>query len=410
MLTRNEFCRWISWVHSQSRSARLALGVTLVSAVLLALPMHARNYGILYAFKRHGDGGGPQAGLLLSAQGDLYGTTFLGGNPACRCGTVFKLFPDDRFTVLYQFKGNDGANPAAGLIADGNGNLYGTTSQGGRGPSSKGTVFKLTPPTVQHGHWTETVLHSFTGEADGASPYGSLVLDKAGNLYGTTNRGGAFNDGTVFMVNATGKESVLYSFTGSPDGAYPYGWLVRDDSGNLYGTTFEGGDSNYGTVFKLDTTGGEAVLHSFARGADGAYPNAGLTLDANGNLYGTTNAGGDKTDEGVIFMVDSRTSAFKLLHSFAGRTNGSSPNAGLIVDDSGTLYGTTTEGGDRDYNGTIFKLDTGGGAYTVLFKFGGYAGSYPYAGLVRDSAGNLYGTTVGAGAHFSGVVFKLNVR
>jgi uncharacterized repeat protein (TIGR03803 family) len=271
-------------------------------------------------------------------------------------------------------------------------------------------VFKLTPPTVQRGHWTETVLHTFTGEADGASPYGSLILDKAGNLYGTTNRGGASNDGTVYMVDASGKESVLYSFTGSPDGAYSYGWLVRDDLGNLYGTTFEGGDSNYGTVFKLDTTGKESVLYSFTRSPDGAYPYAGLTLDASGNLYGTTNAGGDKADKGVIFKVDSNTGAFRLLHTFAGRTDGSSPVAGLIVDDSGTLYGTATEGGDLDYNGTIFKLDTGGGAFTVLFTFRPYAGCYPYAGLVRDSAGNLYGTTVGVGAYYNGVVFKLNLK
>jgi uncharacterized repeat protein (TIGR03803 family) len=410
MLTSNESHRWISRIRLQSPCARLALAITLVSAFLVTLPMHARNYGILHAFKRQADGGDPQAGLLLSAKGDLYGTTFLGGDPACSCGTVFEVFPDGGFTVLYQFKGNDGANPSAGLVADGDGNLYGTTSQGGRGPSGKGTVFKLTPPTAQRGHWTETVLHTFTGESDGASPYGSLVLDKAGNLYGTTSRGGVSNDGTVFMVDATSKESVLYSFTGSPDGAYPYGWLVRDDSGNLYGTTFEGGDSNYGTVFKLETTGAESVLHSFARGADGAYPNAGLTLDASGNLYGTTNAGGDKTDDGVIFKVDSNTGAFRLLHTFAGTTNGSSPNAGLIVDDSGNLYGTTTEGGDRDYNGTIFKLDTGGGAFTVLFTFGGKAGSYPYAGLVRDSASNLYGTTEGAGAQSNGVVFKLNLK
>jgi len=211
-------------------------------------------------------------------------------------------------------------------------------------------------------------------------------------------------------VDVTGKESVLYSFTGSPDGAYPYGWLVRDDLGNFYGTTFEGGDSNYGTVFKLDTTGKESVLYSFTGSPDGAYPYAGLTLDASGNLYGTTNAGGGKTDEGVVFKVDSNTGAFRLLHTFAGWTNGSSPNAGLIVDDSGTLYGTTTEGGDRDFNGTIFKLDTGGGAFTVLFTFGVYAGCYPYAGLVRDSAGNLYGTTVGAGAYYNGVVFKLNLK
>jgi uncharacterized repeat protein (TIGR03803 family) len=409
MLTSNELHRCISGIRPQSLSASLPLVVILVSAVLLALPMHAQNQRILYAFERKGDGGSPQASLFLSAKGDLYGTTFLGGDPSCSCGTVFKLFLDGQFAPLHQFTGTDGANPAAGLIADGNGSLYGTTSQGGGGPSSKGTVFKLTPPTEQPGHWTETTLHTFTGGEDGASPYGGLVVDKAGNLYGTTNRGGASNHGTVFLLDATGKEAVLYSFTGSPDGAYPYGWLVHDDSGNLYGTTFEGGDSNYGTVFKLDATGKETVLHSFARGADGAYPNAGLILDANGILYGTTNGGGNETDDGVIFTVDS-TGAFSVLHTFAGKSGGSSPNAGLLVDDSGNLYGTTTEGGDRDYQGTVFTLDTRGGAFRVLLKFGGQAGAYPYAGLVQDPAGNLYGTTVGAGTYFGGVVFKLDPK
>jgi uncharacterized repeat protein (TIGR03803 family) len=307
--------------------------------------------------------------------------------------------------VLYSFTGSDGANPSAALINDGNGNLYGTTSQGGSGRPNNGTVFKLAPPVRKGARWTETVLHTFSG-VDGANPYAGLIRDQAGNLYGTTAFGGDFNQGTVFELDANGKETLLYSFVGSPDGAHPYAELVRDGTGKLYGTTLLGGDFDQGAVFELDANGKERVLHSFSGQADGAYPNAALILDGVGNLYGTTNEGGDAAHHGTVFKLD-KTGTLTVLHAFAGGKDGSSPDAGLIIDQSGNLYGTTTEGGDGDNDGIVFKLDKTG-TLTVLHTFtAGVGGAYPYARLVRDPAGNLYGTAVDVGRYGNGVAFKI---
>jgi len=253
---------------------------------------------VLHSFAGHpGDGANPEAGLVRDAQGNLYGTTLTGGSGGpelCSgvggCGTVFKLDTTSKETVLYSFTGvPDGEEPDAGLVRDAQGNLYGTTYNGGA--SNLGTVFELDTTGK------ETVLHSFTGTGgDGSEPYGGLVLDAQGNLYGTTSFGGASGDGTVFELDTAGKETVLYSFTGTGgDGAYPSG-LVRDAQGNLYGTTYGGGASGFGTVFKLDTAGKETVLYSFTgTGGDGAYPSGLVRLvrDAQGNLYGTTYEGGD---------------------------------------------------------------------------------------------------------------------
>ncbi|MGA8493356.1 MAG: choice-of-anchor tandem repeat GloVer-containing protein [Terriglobales bacterium] len=368
--------------------------------------MQAQTYSILYAFQRKVDGGGPQAGLFLSPGGGLYGTTFLGGDPSCSCGTVFELLPNGAFTVLHEFTGPDGANPAAALIADGDGNLYGTTSQGGSGRPNDGTVFKLAPPVKEGAAWTETVLHTFKGGADGANPYARLIRDRAGNFYGTTLAGGTFHNGTVFKLDATGKESPLYSFAGAPDGAHPYAGLVQDGEGNLYGTTLLGGAFNSGTVFQLDATGKERVLYSFSGQADGAYPNADLILDGAGDAYGTTNEGGDVAHHGTVFKLDN-TGTLTVLYTFAGGNDGASPDAGLILDESGNLYGTTTQGGNKDNNGTVFKLDKTG-RLTLLHTFtAGLGGAYPYASLVRDPAGNLYGTVVDVGPSGNGVVFKI---
>jgi uncharacterized repeat protein (TIGR03803 family) len=201
------------------------------------------------------------------------------------------------YTVLHRFAGADGHNPSeyGHLIEDSAGDLYGTTSGGGA--SGLGVVFMLNKTG-------ETVLHSFTGGADGRAPYAGLTQDSAGNLYGTTFGGGASGLGVVFKLNKTG-ETVLYSFT-IADGANPYAGLTRDSAGNLYGTTSAGGASNSGVVFKLDTTGTETVLHSFTGGADGAKPSAGMIQDSAGNLYGTTYYGGSgrtSSGNGVVFML-----------------------------------------------------------------------------------------------------------
>jgi uncharacterized repeat protein (TIGR03803 family) len=367
----------------------------------------AQTYNPLYSFKGTRDGRNPQLGAIADA---LYGTAFLGGDHSCACGTVFKLFPNGDFTVLHAFAGPDGANPTAALVVDGDGDLYGTTSQGGVGEPRAGTVFRLSPPASSGDPWTETVLHTFRGAPDGAHPYAGLIRDASGSFYGTTSEGGVFNQGTVFKLDSAGEETVLYSFVGSSDGANPYGGVVRDSAGNLFGTTSQGGIFNYGTVFMLAPTGAENILHSFSGVTDGAFPSGGLALDPAGNLYGTANEGGSADDEGTIFKADS-TGAFTVLHTFTGKIGGANPSAAMVLDSSNNLYGTTNEGGDRDFDGTVFTLDTTTGKFKLLHTFrGGDDGTYPYTGVIVDSAGNLYGATVNGGTFSRGLVFKVAAR
>jgi uncharacterized repeat protein (TIGR03803 family) len=297
------------------------------------------------------DGKYPNAGLVRDAVGNLYGTTYLGGTSDK--GTVFKVDTTGTETVLHSFAGGptDGARPLAALVWDPAGNLYGTTGYGGAFRS--GTVFKV--DTIG----TETVLYSFTGRVGGSTPYAALFRDAAGNFYGTTISGGASNNcsggcGTVFKLDTTGKETVLHGFRGgTADGANPYSSLIRDAAGNFYGTTFGGGGSELGTVFKLDTTGKETVLHSFTGMPDGLGPYAGLLRDAAGNLYGTTNFGGG-SNMGTVFKLDTTGSEI-VLHSFTGMPDGTFPYAGLLRDAAGNLYGTTSYGGASGF-GTVFKL------------------------------------------------------
>jgi uncharacterized repeat protein (TIGR03803 family) len=314
--------------------------------------------------------------------------------------------PNGNETVLHSFAGGpaDGANSYAGLVRDFAGNLYGTTYVGGA--SDLGIVFGLNSTA------TETVLHSFAGGAtDGANPQAGLIRDFAGNLYGTTLFGGASNNGVVFKLDSAGRITLLHSFVGPPaDGLAPAGVLVRDFAGNLYGTTAHGGASGMGMVFKLELTGKETVLHSFAGGsADGSEPAVGLVRDFAGNLYGTAQFGG-VFGMGVVFKLDS-IGKETVLHSFAGGpTDGSSPIGSLVRDLAGNLYGTTQFGGGGGFgvfgNGVVFKLDPAG-KITLLHSFGAGGqteGAYPAD--LHSFAGALYGTT-GSGGHGFGVVFRL---
>jgi uncharacterized repeat protein (TIGR03803 family) len=267
--------------------------------------------------------------------------------------------PAQTFSLLYQFKsGLGGINPNAGVVLDATGNLYGTTLNDGAFAS--GTVFQLSPSGKHR------VLYSFTGSGgDGAFPYyGSLSRDSSGNLYGTTQQGGIYSQacpfgcGTVFKVDASGKETVLYRFTGTGgDGNLPYFGLVRDSSGNLYGTTFLGGADGVGTVFKVDPTGKETVLYSFSDSIDGGLPFAGLLLDSKGNVYGTTGSGG-ASFFGTVFGISSAGQE-KVLYSFNQPPDGFSPAAGLIRDSAGNFYGTTGSGGASAF-GTVFKVTPSG--------------------------------------------------
>jgi len=265
----------------------------------------ASSYGTVFRLDSNGtetvllsfdysDGARPNAGPISDKAGNLYGTTQQGG--ANSYGVVFKLAPDGTETVLHAFAGqpgSDGAYPVAALISDRHGNFYGTTQHGGT--SDNGTVFEL----AKNG--TETVLHDFAG-SDGQYPVAGLLRDGSGNLYGTTKQGGAHGSGTVFKVASDGTETVLYSFGGGGDGAFPMCGVIMDKKANLYGTANGGGAKGAGAVFELSAKGVESVLYSFAGGSDGAFPQAGLFRDTAGDLYGTTSSGGASND-GTVFAV-----------------------------------------------------------------------------------------------------------
>jgi uncharacterized repeat protein (TIGR03803 family) len=374
-------------------SVALALQILLVATLVAAPLAQAQTFTVLYSFTGGADGAYPVTGLIRDAAGNLYGTTSRGG--ASAYGAVFKLDATGNETVLHSFNYADGAYPST-LIRDAAGNLYGTTNQGGA--SGWGAVFKLDATGKYE------VLYDFTGGADGAIPAEGLTRDPAGNLYGTTDFGGASGFGTVFKLDATGEETVLHSFH-HMGGAGPSA-LIRDAAGNLYGTTLFGGAYRYGAVFKLDATGKYEVLYDFTAGADGAYPAAGLIRDAAGNLYGTTSSGGPSA-YGTVFKLDT-TGNETVLYDFTGVADGRIPAAGLTRDPAGNLYGTTEAGGASGF-GTVFKLPLNTtGNETVLHSFtGGADGAYPRADLIRDAAGNLYGTTEQGGAFGRGAVFKL---
>jgi len=359
---------------------------------------------VLHNFVSPPNGAYPAWGVIRDSAGNFYGTTNgaysdIGGGGTNDAGVVFKVDPSGHETVLYSFTGGaDGSSPNS-LILDSAGNLYGTTTNGG-GASGAGVVFKVDTS----GH--ETVLYSFTGGADGGNPYGGVVRDSAGNLYGVTTSGGD-GVGVVFKVDTSGHETALYTFTGGADGGYPNP-VILDSAGNLYGTTTNGGGaSGAGVVFKVDPTGHETVLYTFTGGADGANSGAGVIRDSVGNLYGTTSAGGGASSAGVVFKVD--TSGHETaLYTFTGGADGANPSSSLIRDPAGSLYGTTEFGGTPGL-GVVFKVDTSGNE-TVLHTFTrGAHGNQPYlAGVIRDSVGNLYGTTAFGGAGGQGEVYKLD--
>jgi uncharacterized repeat protein (TIGR03803 family) len=381
--------------------------------LLLVQSVEAQIFTALYEFNLS-SGGQPEAGVTRDAAGNLYGTTFFGGGgTGCDiyfdgCGTVFKVDTTGTETVLHIFGGvttnpYDGWNPTARLILDAAGNLYGTTAYGGA--YGHGVIFRIDTAG------NETILHSFAGGRDGARPNAGLVEDTAGNFYGTTQYGGRGCDGqgcgTIFRISPAGQETVLYRFAGGANGASPLGGVAVDSAGTIYGTTWLGGIHSYGTVFMLDTSGNQTVLHSFAGGSDGANPLDSPVLDTSGNLYGTTSAGGPYY--GTVFMIDT-TGKESTLYNFTGGTDGASPYAHLLVDTSGNLYGTASQGGCCG-QGTVFEFSNG----TLIALYGFSAapngtnldGQFPMGGLITDSAGNFYGTAAGAGASGWGTVFEI---
>jgi uncharacterized repeat protein (TIGR03803 family) len=325
---------------------------------------------------------------------------------------VFQLDTAGNETVLHSFTGGttDGAYPLAGLILDSNGTLYGTAEGGGS--SDHGVVFKL------DSSGTLTVLHSFAGgKKDGCYPAGGLLQDKSGNLYGTTEACGSSLYGTVFKLDATGKETVLHNFAGgATDGAYPFlTSLLMDKQGSLYGVAEQGGPSDEGVVYKLNQQGRWTLLHSFGGGTtDGCYAVGAPAMDESGSLYGPASLCGSD-DRGVMWKL-SNGGRETLLHSFAGGlSDGAWPYAGVIMDGAGNFYGDTKQGSSTDCGGygcgTVYKM-TKKGTLTVLHSFVGSDGELPVGSLTRDSDGNLYGTTVIGGSSHNcdggcGTVWKL---
>ena len=393
--------KWSSGIQWHAASAALALA--LVSGLVPA-SAQAQTFTVLYTFTSTAEGEQPDASLFQDAAGNLYGTTQYGGTKG-GFGTVFKLSATGKEKVLLSFAGTPGAeDPYSGLTRDPAGDFFGTTLYGGTG-GGFGTVFKLHAGK-------ETILHSFAGTPDGEDPRSVLVRDSAGNLYGTTQYGGTQGGfGTVFKLNTKGELTLLHSFAGTPDGEDPYSGLLRDASGNLYGTTLYGGASGgFGTVFKLNTKGKLTLLHSFAGTPDGENPQAGLLRDEAGNLYGTTQYGGTNGGYGTVFKLSAKGKLI-LLHSFGTMPDGQNPYARLIRDAAGNFYGTTFHGGTYGY-GTVFKLDTAG-KLTILHSFNDSPdGANPIAGLILDKAGNLYGTAsqggdLSCGFSGCGTVFKI---
>jgi uncharacterized repeat protein (TIGR03803 family) len=389
-------------------SVGLICGFLLALMVVIAPSAQAQTFTVLYNFTGGSDGGYPYGGLIQDANGNLYGTTSAGG--ASNYGTVFKVTPTGTETVLYSFAGgSDGKYPYAGVILDSEGNVYGTTYQGGA--SNDGTVFKV------NASGGESVLHSFTGgTTDGCNPGSGLIFDSQGNLYGDTQLCGASNYGTVFEVTPAGQETVLHSFAaGMTDGAEPFYGSLLLNNGYLYGVTQHGGTGNgcnlnCGVLFKLSMSGTLTVLHSFANSPDGSFPFGTPVMDAEGSIYGTTEAG-DQDELGIVWKMN-RNGTETILHSFfGGAEDGAAPEGGVVLDSQGgaavggNLYGTSEAGGASG-NGIVYKLSKAG-ELTILHSFAGPEGEWPFDSLVRDAQGNLYGTASGGGSGSSGTVWKL---
>jgi uncharacterized repeat protein (TIGR03803 family) len=338
----------------------------------------------------------PKGGLVRDGSGNLFGTTSIGGS--ANNGVVFEVKSGSgNVTVLANFNAhNSGENALGGTIIDASGNLYGTTYVGGT--SNDGTVFE-----VAHGTGAVTTLATFTG-GNGENPQGSLIIDGSGNLYGTTVNGGSGFAGTVFEVAAgSGTITTLATFTGT-NGAYPYGGLTRDASGNLYGTTNGGGASGAGTVFEVVNGSGNVTTLGTFTGANGSGPYGNVVRDASGNVYGAAEAGGASGD-GTIFKIVSGSGHITTLATFNG-SNGANPAGSLIMDASGNLFGTAYDGGASGA-GTVFKLANGSGTITTLATFNGTNGSNPYGSLIEDSSGTLYGSTYNGGTGGNGTVFMV---
>jgi uncharacterized repeat protein (TIGR03803 family) len=379
----------------------------------------AQTFKVFYTFN-FSDGSSPNGGLITDSTGNFYGTTQFGGTS--NRGLVFKLDPSGQQTILYTFTGSsDEGIPIGRLIRDSAGNLYGITSLGGDPTCSCGTVFKLAA------NGSLKVLHAFKGGKDGSQNQGQPELGLVmvdGDLYGSASFGGvsgcdgSLGCGMVFKVTQSGKETVLHRFTGQADGAFPQD-LTADKAGNIYGAA--GGSykaGNAGTIFKFDTTGKMTTLYTFPGGAAGNSPRWHLLRNASGTFHGVTQFGGDTTNCaiasagcGVVFTVDA-SGKERVLHTFGKKASGGEEPSGGLFDVAGNFYGVTVYGGTVNSNctfgcGAVYRVNNSGN-YSVLHRFtGGADGGLPSGSLTEDASGNLYGATDQGGNGNNGVIYKI---
>jgi uncharacterized repeat protein (TIGR03803 family) len=399
--------RFLSYFCGAAALALLVLAISPAAWAVTETRIHEFNGGI------------DPEGLVADSAGTLYGTT--GSDGFYAWGTVFQARPSPggiwTESTIYSFTGgSDGGAPEAALTVDAEGNLYGTTQDGGSGSCGCGTVFELSPSA--HGVWTETTLYSFAGGADGSHPrYGKLIFDAAGNIYGVAEFGGTAEAGTVFeLIPQAGggwTESDLYAFAGgASDGANPFGGLVFDTAGNLYGAAYYGGPSDSGGVFELSPQAGggwhEQMIYFFQNGTDGSTPDSLLIIDPAGNLYGMTQFGGSESC-GTVFKLSPGTGGTwskHTLHEFTGDPDGCGPFLNMVRN-AGSLYGITEAGGATD-NGAIFEI-TPGGTEQVFFSFpGGNDGSDPRSLILNSNRRAFFGITFGLGSTSSGVLFEIS--
>ena len=400
-------------LHSHKQIASLIL---LTLSVALAIPAHAQTFSVLWQFNGE-DGNGPGT-PVLDRGGNVYGSTVGGGPLGSPYGNVYKLAHAGSGYVLdnlYTFTphNNNGYYPVGGLTFGPDGALYGTTEGGGS--TGYGVVFRMTPQaTICRAvtcYWDITAIYTFQGGTDVNGPYGNVTFDSAGNMYGTGG-GGQYNQGAIFKLTHSGgswTESVIYSFQGSA-GSEPNPQLVLDAVGNIYGTTSAGGAHSWGAVYELSPSGSgwtEQVLYSFTNGSDGRSPSGGVVFDSAGNLFGSA-ANNGQNFGGTVFELSPGSGgwAFNLLYSLSGRMG---PEASLTLDSAGNIYGTTFQDGVNEL-GSVFELSpsNGGWIYTDLHDFaGGSDGAHPTSSVALDANGNIFGTSNFAEGFNAGTIFEI---